>query len=280
MKTHHPKLPISFPESWAECFGQDEHGLWCGIYVGDIEVRFRWIPPGEFQMGSPEDEPERYADEGPQHRVGFEQGFWLAQTACTQALWQAVMDENPSRFKGDPQNPVEHVRWEQAQVFIKALNQQAPLPALRLPSEAQWEYACRAGTTTPFWFGTELTTGDANYDGNHPYADGKQGQYREKTLPVKHFRPNPWGLYQMHGNVWEWCEDRWHDSYQGASDDGQPWTAGNSAFRVLRGGSWLDDGRYVRSAIRSRFLPDDRDSYFGFRFALGPELQPVRQGRG
>ena len=217
-------------------------------------------------MGSPPDEPERHEWEGPVHRVRFGEGFWLAETACTQALWQAVMSETPSRFQEDPNNPVENVNWDMAKSFTDKLNQLVPSPGLRLPSEAEWEYACRAGTTTPFWFGSKLTTDDANYDGNHPYAGGQTGEYREKTVPAKHFRPNPWGLYQMHGNVWEWCEDRWHDSYEGALDDRE--------VHVSRGGSWISYGRRLRSAYR--YL--DRFDFFagdhGLRLARGPEQQP------
>ncbi|HEB49156.1 MAG TPA: formylglycine-generating enzyme family protein, partial [Desulfobulbus sp.] len=157
MTTASHLLPDIFPEPWAESYGQDDHGLWQGVYLHDIEVRFRWIPPGEFMMGSPEDESERFEWEGPQHRVRFAQGFWLAETACSQALWQAVMGENPSRFKGD-ELPVENVSWTDAQEFIEQVNRAHPGLALRLPSEAEWEYGCRAGTSTPFWFGTELTT--------------------------------------------------------------------------------------------------------------------------
>ncbi len=276
-------LPDIFPEPWAESYGQDDHGLWQGVYLHDIEVRFRWMPPGEFMMGSPEDEPERFEREGPQHRVRFVRGFWLAETACTQALWQAVMGENPSRFKGD-ELPVENVSWIDAQEFIERVNRAHPGLALRLPSEAEWEYGCRAGTSTPFWFGTELSTDRANYDGNYPYAGGKKGKDRQKTVPVKRFHPNPWGLYQVHGNVWEWCADPWHDTYEGAPDDGRVWEKdGDSKWAVLRGGSWLLYGRYVRSACR---FHDHRDraglfgDFGGFRLARGPESPGAAGGRG
>ena len=276
MKTDHPLLPPLFPETWAESYGQDRYGLWQGVYIDDIEIRFRWLPPGEFMMGSPPDEPERLDTEDPQHRVRFEQGFWLAETACTQALWQAVMGKNPSHFEGE-ENPVENVSWNDAQQFIEKINRLHPGLELRLPSEAEWEYACRAGTATPFWFGSELTTDKANYNGNYPYADGPKGEYREETVPARHFQPNPWGLYQMHGNVWEWCEDRWHDDYEGAPEDGQPWlTGGDEELAVLRGGSWFSFGWYLRSTYRDRGLRGSRNDNSGFRLARGPELQPAR----
>ncbi len=284
MNPRHPLLPETFPESWAQSHGQDDYGLWQGVYIRDIEIRFRWIPPGEFLMGSPEDEPERSGSEGPRHRVRFAQGFWLAETACTRALWKvvtgenprrAVTGENPSEFKGDDR-PVEMVTWNDVHAFLLQLNRAHPGLALRLPSEAEWEYACRAGTHTPFWFGAELTTDRANYDGNNPYANGPKGEYREETVPVKHFQPNPWGLYQVHGNVWEWCQDRWHRNYQGAPEDGRPWETGGSVDSVLRGGSWRDSGGNLRSAYRDhdhRALADLFGSS-GFRLARDPELQP------
>ena len=282
MKTDHPLLPPLFPETWAESYGQDRYGLWQGVYIEEIEVRFRWIPPGEFMMGSPPDEPERSDDESPQHRVRFVQGFWLAETACTQALWQAVMGENPSRFKGE-ENPVERVSWNDVKQFIERIDTQYPELELRLPSESEWEYACRAGTDTPFWFGSELTTDKANYNGDFPYVGGAKEEYREKTLPARYFKPNPWGLYQMHGNVWEWCEDAWHDNYAGAPEDGQPRLTGeDQEWAVLRGGSWFYHGRSLRSASRLRAPRDDAGILVnsGFRLARGPERQPVQPSGG
>ena len=257
------RLPNVFPESWADSYGQDRYGIWHGVYVREIEFRFRWIPPGRFWMGSPADEPERFEWEGPQQQITFGQGFWLAETACTQELWQAVMGKNPSRFQDDPQNPVENVSWQAVIRFIEALNGFEAGFDFRLPSEAEWEYACRAGTETPFWFGTELTTDDANYNGNHPYNNGKKGEYREQTMPVKSFRRNPWGLYQMHGNVWEWCEDYWHGSHEGANPQGE------SEDHFCRGGSWFNDGGRLRAAFRFNWHFDD--DYDGFRLARGPE---------
>ena len=225
-------------------------------------------------MGSRGDEPGRSKSEGPQHRVRFKHGFWLAETACTQALWEAVMGDNPSRFDSDSENPVEQVSWKMAKGFIEKLNAEIPGLDLRLPSESEWEYACRAGTTTAFWFGDELTVEDANYNGTYPYNGGKKGIYREQTLLVKSFRRNPWGLYQMHGNVWEWCEDEWHDNYEGAPDDGSPWRDSKDREAVLRGGSWFYYGRRLRSACRIHGLFGFDIDYSGLRLARGPELQP------
>ena len=265
MKLDSPLLPPLFPESWAESYGQDQYGLWQGVYIEEIEIRFRWIPPGEFMMGSPPDEPERDDDEGPQHRVRFEQGFWLAETACTQALWQAVMGENPSRFEGE-ENPVENVSWNYAKRFIEEINRLHPGLELRLPSEAEWEYACRAGATTRYWFGDEIDHSKANF-----------GRKKRGTVPVKRYPKNPWGLYQMYGNVWEWCEDAWRDNYQGAPADGQPWqTGGDQEWAVLRGGSWFSHGGGLRSAYRLHGLRGRRNDRSGLRLARGPERQPVQ----
>ena len=228
-------------------------------------------------MGSPEDEPERYDDEGPQHPVMIGRGFWLFDTACTQALWEAVMGENPSRFKG-ADRPVENVSWNDCQDFLKRLNERLPGLDLALPSEAQWEYACRAGTTTPFSFGANITPEQVNYDGNYPYAGGKKGLYRQETVPVASLPPNPWGLYEMHGNVWEWCQDHWHDNYQGAPTDGSAWEGRDAgAGRVLRGGSWGNGARYVRAACRRAIRPDDRDDGIGFRCARVRVASPAGQ---
>ncbi len=272
--------PLTCPP-WARGIGRDRYGLFVEVTVRGVEFVMRWIPPGEFMMGSPGDEPGRDVDEGPQHLVRFAQGFWLAETACTQALWQAVMGENPSRFKGE-ELPVERVSWYEVQKFIKQVNRDYPGLVLRLPSEAEWEYGCRAGTSTPFWFGAELTTDRANYDGRSPYAGGKKGERRGKTVEVKRFQPNSWRLYQVHGNVWEWCADPWHDTYEGAPDDGRAWEKdGDSERAVLRGGSWINNGWVLRSAFRLRdhragIIGDSR----GFRLARGPESPGAAGGRG
>jgi len=232
---------------------------------GGFEITMAWCPPGSFMMGSPESEKQRKKDET-QHRVTLTQGIWLGQTEVTQAQWKAVMGSNPSEFVGDTL-PVDSVSWDDATEFIKRLNAKLGKEVYRLPTEAEWEYACRAGTTTPFHTGENLTTDQANYDGRYPYADFPKGQYREKTTPVGSFPGNAWGLQDMHGNLWEWCQD-WKDEYQAGVqvDPGGP-DSGQS--RVLRGGSWSLGGWYCRSADRNGFTPDYRNDVSGFRLARG-----------
>ena len=260
------------PPPWADGWGWDEYGAWVTFSVtGKDGLRasqqMRWIEPGSFLMGSPEAEAERFGDEGPQHEVNIQLGYWLFDTACTQALWQAVMGENPSNFTG-ADRPVEQVSWDDAQKFIQVLNQKLPGLDLGLPSEAQWEYACRAGTTTPFSFGGKIIPEQVNYDGTSPYAGGKKGLYRQNTVPVKRLPANFWGLFQMHGNVREWVQDVWHGNYNNAPTDGSAWGSSEAgAARVVRGGSWYDDARYCRSAYRYRGQPGDRDDSTGCRCA-------------
>ena len=239
---------------------------WSKFKVGNVVQRMRWIEPGTFWMGSPEDEPERFDNET-RHRVTLTRGYWLADTACTQALWQEVMGSNPSYFKDDLQNPVEQVSWDDViGLFLPKLNERVPGLNLQLPNEAQWEYACRAGSTTPFSFGKQITTSQANYDGNCPYNGGESGQYRRKTVPVKALPANPWGLHQMHGNVWEWCADVFGDYPPGDAQD-PVFSQDKSTLRVLRGGGWIDLGRFCRSAARFADTPDGRYVNFGFRLA-------------
>ncbi|MEE9350677.1 MAG: formylglycine-generating enzyme family protein [Thiotrichaceae bacterium] len=256
---------VYYPE-WGGTLEQDENGIYTEITVKGISQRFRYITAGTFLMGSPTSEIDRSSDEA-QHEVTLSSGYWLADTACTQALWQTVMGENPARFNEDLQNPVEQVSWDEVQVFIKKLNELIPELSAQLPTEAQWEYACRAGTTTPFTFGENISPEQVNYDGGYPYANGKKGLDREKTVPVKALAKNEWGLYQMHGNVYEWCQD-WYGDYP-TSPVQNPEGAETSVYRVLRGGSWFDFGQDVRSADRSGDTPDNRDYDFGFRLSLG-----------
>ncbi|PPQ32055.1 hypothetical protein CCR94_07555 [Rhodoblastus sphagnicola] len=256
---------------WAAAIGRDRYGLWTRIEVegqdGPVGQRLRWINPGRFMMGSPEGEHDRFSSEGPQHEVTIAQGFWLFDTACTQALWEAVVSDNPSRFK-HPENPVENVSWNEAQTFIATMNLTYEGLNLCLPSEAQWEYACRSGTTTPFSFGEDISPAQVNYDGENPYRGGEKGLYREKTVAVSSLPANAWGLHEMHGNVWEWCADAWRDNYRDAPNDGSVWESDDkSARRVLRGGSWFSGARFVRSASRDGIDPGGRGDGVGFRCA-------------
>ncbi|MGZ5581435.1 MAG: formylglycine-generating enzyme family protein [Methylobacter sp.] len=251
-------------------FMLDEYGVRADLNLitppDDLIQSFRWIEPGTFLMGSPDDELERDDDEGPRHEVTISRGFWLADTACTQALWQAVMGDNPSRFKDDPRQPVEKVSWHQVQEFLLQLQSLLPGCQADLPSEAEWEYACRAGTTTPFSFGSQITPEQVNYDGNYPYADGESGGDREKTVAVKSLPANAWGLYEMHGNVWEWCKDgrRIYDE-QAQIDPVGPM---GDESRCVRGGSWINFARWSRSADRGAIQPGNAGNDTGFRFCL------------
>ncbi|NBD33730.1 MAG: SUMF1/EgtB/PvdO family nonheme iron enzyme [Cyanobacteria bacterium] len=222
-----------------------------------------YIPGGSFLMGAPETEEESYDHERPQHRVEIAP-FYMGRYPVTQRQYQAVMGENPSYFKGE-NNPVERVSWYKAKEFCQKLSKQTR-KTYQLPSEAQWEYACRAGTTTPFYFGETISTDLANYNGNYAYGNGKKGIYRQKTTPVGSFPPNAFGLYDMHGNVWEWCEDIYHDNYEGAPTDGSPWlTERNHNTRVLRGGSWYGYPRNCRCALRNWLNPVNGYGSSGFR---------------
>ncbi len=262
----HSTMPENFPHHWASDWGQDrKHGLWLAFTCNGIRQCFRWIKPGRFMMGSPEDEPERYDDEQ-LHEVVLTDGFWLGETTCTQELWESVMGSNPSRFKGE-KRPVENVSWDDCMEFIEKINSMMPGLELRLPTEAEWEYACRAGTKTPFSFGENISTKQVNFDGNYPYNNGLKGEYREETSDVKSFPCNNWGLYEMHGNVREWCAD-WFGGYPKESVT-DPKGSDSGEDRVLRGGSWISNGWIVRSANRSRYEPDVRFDNVGFRLARG-----------
>ncbi|MCB1986736.1 MAG: formylglycine-generating enzyme family protein [Burkholderiales bacterium] len=258
----HKILPEEFPESWASDWGEDEYGLWMAFTYKGVRQAFRWCEPGTFLMGSPEDEPERLDDEL-QHEVTLTKGFWIADTPVTQALWQEVMNNNPSKFKGE-ELPVEMISWEDAQAFVAKMNALKSELKLCLPTEAQWEYACRAGTTTPFSWGDQIDSTLVNFDGTEPYNKGSSSEYREQTVEVKALPCNDWGLYQMHGNVWEYCQD-WYGIYpsEHATDPLGP----SSGFaRVLRGGSWIiGSARDCRSADRSFVSPSACNDYTGFR---------------
>ncbi|NES71743.1 MAG: formylglycine-generating enzyme family protein, partial [Okeania sp. SIO2D1] len=222
------------------------------------------IPAGRFLMGSPETEAKRIDWESPQHNVDVSE-FFMGKYPVTQAQWEAVMGNNPSHFKG-ANRPVENVSWNDATEFCQKLSQITG-KKYSLPSESQWEYACRARITTPFYFGETITSELVNYDGNYPYAGAPKGKYREETTDVGIFPPNSFGLYDMHGNIQEWCQDVWHDNYEGAPTDASAWeTGGNSSkFRLLRGGSWTNNSRNCRSAGRYIHGADIFINGWGFR---------------
>jgi formylglycine-generating enzyme required for sulfatase activity len=231
------------------------------------------VPAGSFTMGSPTSEKERSSDEGPQRRVTFARQFTVGKFAVTFDEWDAcVADGGCNAYQpsdsgwGRSRRPVINVSWNDAKGYVNWLSRNTG-KAYRLLSEAEREYVARAGTTTPFWWHSTISTGQANYDGNHSYNGGSKGEYRQKTLPVDSFQPNPWGLYQVHGNVWEWVEDCWNGSYSGAPTEGSAWTSGDCSHRVLRGGSWINDPRYLRSALRVRNETNGRYNNFGFRVA-------------
>jgi formylglycine-generating enzyme required for sulfatase activity len=223
-------------------------------------MKFVPIPAGTFMMGSPKDEPGRFNDET-QHEVTISKRFYMQTTEVTQGQWKAVMGNNPSYFKdcGDD-CPVERVSWNDIQEFIKKLNQRGE-GTYRLPTEAEWEYAARAGTTSAYSWGNSADCSKANY-GNFILTQECE-RNPGKTMPVGSFAPNTWGLYDMHGNVWEWCQD-WYGSYpSGAVTD--PTGPDSGSYRVLRGGSWYYDARHCRTADRGDNSPGDRSSSSGFR---------------
>ncbi|MGO8952652.1 MAG: formylglycine-generating enzyme family protein [Rhodomicrobium sp.] len=232
------------------------------------------VPSGAFTMGSPESETDRVGYEGPLHRVTIAEPFAVGRFAVTFAEWDACVagggcggyrpnDQGWGRGK----RPVVNVNWDDAKAYVQWLSKKTG-KRYRLLSEAEREYVARAGTATPFWWGSAITPDVANYDGNYVYAGGgTKGEYRRKTVPVDSFKPNPWGLYQVHGNVWEWAEDCRHVFYDGAPADGSAWTAGDCTSHVLRGGSWSDNPMDLRSAYRVINYPVERYNNYGLRVA-------------
>jgi len=239
--------------------------------LGGTTLEMVEVPGGTFMMGSPANEASRSNYEGPQHQVSVS-GFWMGKYEVTQAQYHAVMGSNPSNSKGD-NLPVEQVSWNDAVEFCERLSQKTGRE-YRLPSEAEWEYAARAGTTTPFAFGETITPEFVNYNGKYPYGNAAKGTYREKTFSVGSAgAANAFGLFDMHGNVWEWCLDYWHENYGGlvssAPTDGSAWlSGGDSDKRVVRGGSWLNYAVFCRSASRGRFAPDYRILHIGLRVVV------------
>jgi formylglycine-generating enzyme required for sulfatase activity len=234
------------------------------------------IPAGRFMMGSRTG--EGYEDERPQHSVSVPT-FFIGQYPITQAQWEAIMSWSPPYRCEGANRPVDRVNWHNAMEFCKRLSKLTGR-AYRLPSEAEWEYACRAGTVTPFYFGPTITTDIANYVGIHTYREEPEGSYRHVTTDVGSFPPNTFGLYDMHGNVWEWCADAWHKDYTGAPTDGSVWESNPVSYRVMRGGCWHDPPNICRSAARLKYNSNDGEDYFGFRVALTSLEQTVNQPKG
>ena len=232
----------------------------------DVTLDMVLIPAGEFMMGAKEEEKQASGDKYPQHKVRIAQPFFIGKYPVTQAQYEIIMGNNPSGFQGE-NRPVEQVSWEQAIEFCKKLSQLTG-KKYSLPSEAQWEYAARAGTTTPFYFGETITSNLANYDGTYTYDKEHKGEYRKQTTNVGIFPPNAFGLYDIHGNVWEWCEDTWHDNYEETPNDGKPWVSDDENLSdkvVLRGGSWYEYSIYCRVALRANGNRTNIDCSSGFR---------------
>jgi formylglycine-generating enzyme required for sulfatase activity len=258
-------VPASPITGWAARPGQDTAGRFADIHVNGIDQRLRWIQPGQFSMGSPPGEWGRSTSEGPQHDVTLANGFWLFDTPCIQALWEAVMPTNPSKFQGRDR-PVERVSFEDVDKFLMRINALVPGLKLELPSEAQWEYAARAGTTAATYCG-DLAPDAATQAGVLNLIAWYRGNSGDQTNPVEAKKPNAWGLHDMLGNVYEWCRDVYNDNYLGAPMDGSAWLRpdGDPTVRVVRGGSYNCEARLVRAAYRDHTPPGDRLSNVGFR---------------
>ncbi len=264
------RAPVGdFPPLWASACGDDRFGLFAELVLPSATQRFRWVEPGRFVMGADKHELETipkefrkyYIDESPRHEVELTEGYWLADTPCTQGLWQAVMGgENPSHFKdqADATNrPVEQVSWDDVQGFVGALKKLLPEGSQPcLPSEAQWEYAARAGTQSAYGWGDDADSAKANWDGE-----------QRGTTAVKRYEPNACGIYDLHGNVWEWCAGG-KRKYTKAAVVDPPDDASEEAFRVLRGGSWINPPGIARSACRGDARRGRRGYGAGFRLAL------------
>lgn len=284
-------------EPWVMATGRDRYGLWADAEVGGVSLRFRWIPPGRFRMGSPESEPGRDDDEGPLHEVELSGGFWLAETPCTQALWQAVTGTNPSKYVS-VDRPVERVSWDECKSFIARLDTLVPGLEARLPTETEWEYACRGGTTGATWVG-DLDIRGANdapkldaiawYGGNSgrdfdlsngydssAWPDKQYPHTRSGTRPVRRKLANPLGLFDMLGNVYEWCED-WSGPYD-AAPTRDPSGPSSGSYRVYRGGSWFSLATNVRAASRLAYDPDYANDDLGFRLACSQGDQKAGPG--
>lgn len=271
----HPLVSGGAPR-WAVAWGEDTCGAFAVFTLGSerVEQRMRWIPAGTFVMGSPEHERGRFDDEGPQREVALTRGYWLGETPVTQALWCAVMTDNPSHFRGDRgadlERPVERTSWDDCQAFLRRLNAQVGGLNARLPTEAEWEYACRSDTAEATWIGELSGINRAVELDPIAWYHGNSGG---ETHPVGRKLPNDWGLHDMLGNVSEWCADvalgvdRVRPYAIAEATD--PVAIGPGAFRVTRGGSWSSRALAVRAASRRSASRALRVPYYGFRLAVG-----------
>jgi len=259
---------------WASNLEHDRFGLVATlVLLSKVHMRLRWVPPGRFLMGSHASEVGRWDEEGPQHWVNLSSGFWVAETPCTQEQWEAVMGNNPSRFKGDALLPVEKVNWDECHEYCKVLNTQCPGLGARLPTEAEWEYACRAGTGSAYNDGSACT----QPDGHDPALESLgwfDANSDSKTHPVGEKQPNAWGIHDAHGNVWEWCND-WYDDYP-AQEQCDPTGPIKGRSRVIRGGCWYYQARFCRSACRYGSRSGYRGG-LGFRLAAVQSSEPGKQ---
>jgi formylglycine-generating enzyme required for sulfatase activity len=275
---------------------QDAWAKYLGLPVemtNSIGMKFRFVPPGEFLMGSPESEKDRGSEEL-QHRVRITNALYLGVYEVTQADYERVMGANPSWFSNGgggkdrasgldtSRLPVEYVAWDDAVAFCSKLSSLAEEKAggreYRLPTEAEWEYACRAGTLTPFHFGLQLNGIAANCDGSDPYGMETKGPYLQRTAAVGSYAANAFGLFDMHGNVWEWCRDWYESEYYAGSAAEDPTGPSIAAHRVRRGGGWTSSTKFCRSAYRSRDQAEYRDRGVGFRIVSALSGQRTDNG--
>lgn len=269
------KLPNNFPPRWAQGWGEDIHGVFVEVRVEDVIVGFRWIPPGTVQVGSNVSRDWQLQSEEPVHSVTFTEGFWMAQTTVTQALWEKIGSEEQAQSrisKEDRELPIVNVSWDDCGKFCDRFNQKIPFLNVCLPTEAQWEYACRAGTESDFSDGSSFTSpeGQDTALDELGWYDDNSG---EKIHPVKQKKSNDWGLYDMHGNVWEWCLDG-PRKYTDETEIDPIGPTKEGAGRVLRGGGWFDSARLCRSACRSADHLVSRGGSIGFR--LQPAVRQVQ----
>jgi len=234
----------------------------------EVNMAVVYIPAGEFDMGSPMDEPKRDDDEA-QHHIKLTKAFYIGKFEVTQLQYRVIVNDNPSKFGGD-KLPVDNVNWYEAARFLKKLSDKTGMK-FRLPTEAEWEYACRAGTKTAFNTGTTLDSDVANYDATEPYADGIIGNYLKRTTEVGSYPPNAFGLYDMHGNVWEWCSDIYDEDYYKKTPLVDPKGPAEGKPKVMRGGAWYEEAYKCRSADRNHRWPKDNQSIIGFRIVLDIE---------